>query len=861
MKPKRQISPFCTMLQGIAPRMQAHEFNFNFEAGGLIILNLYFLGKLEDVKNCSTGSESYFNVYLIKFRTFFLKTIVSLIVPFSIIFNSFSQQPGNAIYDDRITWEHTVRKSSFEEMRLNSKKSIKTYKSFTNSDDIILMKINDSLYQTEHILFIIPSKKIVQWPDYQSVFGDEQNAFGNKKIDGYYIPKLTQLFPYDFNTIVIISDSVSPNYVPNYIFRRLKATGINQNATSYDDIDICRYNVGDTKAISALNVIDHEMGHGWGVFIEPTDVGHWPYNSTVVCKMDNHWYPVRFPVGDPEHGFYWKAQTDLQHNNISYSKQHLYLMGLQPRFPDAYLLKDAVFNVDSTMSYSSYEKFDYKTIIEKYGPRIPDYRSSPKKYKVGFICVSPNLHDVLARYSNYEKAVRDFSCSTEKETNPASPYYYAAVPFLVCTNYRASLDSRLSDLDGNSSPLLQVTTKYNRILPGETVSINYTSSDNEDGLPVISCFPSEKITINSNSLVFDSKGEEGTYFYTLKATDSGGKVTFDHFVVDVKTCDNVITKISKTINEGDSTLLGGKYRKQHGTFYDYILTNKGCDSVIVTELKINILPATTSIINPANNATEVQTPVQYTLTNATNATQYEIIIATDSNYSNIIKDTIVSNLTPAIPLQKGITYFTKASGKNSNGNGAWTETTTFSTQAAPVMPGTTSIASPTNNATGVQTPVQFTLTTANNATQYEIIVATDFGYSNIIIDTIVGNLTPTLPLQSGITYYSKASGKNSNGNGAWTETTTFSTEMITFINQNLPENIRIYPNPAKDILLINNLNTKTLINIYSITGQKIFDFYNTSKQAEISIGKLERGIYIIKLTNIYGNFFEKIVKE
>ena len=65
----------------------------------------------------------------------------------------------------------------------------------------------------------------------------------------------------------------------------------------------------------------------------------------------------------------------------------------------------------------------------------------------------------------------------------------------------------------------------------------------------------------------------------------------------------------------------------------------------------------------------------------------------------------------------------------------------------------------------------------------------------------------------------------------------------------------IYPNPAKDVLRINNISDNQEVRIYSINGA-IIKKSVVSENAEINISDLNAGIYIIGV----GNEFSKFIK-
>jgi len=69
------------------------------------------------------------------------------------------------------------------------------------------------------------------------------------------------------------------------------------------------------------------------------------------------------------------------------------------------------------------------------------------------------------------------------------------------------------------------------------------------------------------------------------------------------------------------------------------------------------------------------------------------------------------------------------------------------------------------------------------------------------------------------------------------------------------QQLTIYPNPAKDVLRINNLTDNQLVTIYSINGAVVKKII-ASGDTEIDISNLNAGIYIIGV----GNEFSKFIK-
>ena len=81
--------------------------------------------------------------------------------------------------------------------------------------------------------------------------------------------------------------------------------------------------------------------------------------------------------------------------------------------------------------------------------------------------------------------------------------------------------------------------------------------------------------------------------------------------------------------------------------------------------------------------------------------------------------------------------------------------------------------------------------------------------------------------------------------------------FTTFDNTNDIDNqqLAIYPNPAKDVLRIENIADNQEVTIYSINGA-VLKRVVVSGDSEISINELRPGMYIVSA----GNMFSKFIK-
>ncbi|MGB4229295.1 MAG: T9SS type A sorting domain-containing protein, partial [Bacteroidales bacterium] len=75
-------------------------------------------------------------------------------------------------------------------------------------------------------------------------------------------------------------------------------------------------------------------------------------------------------------------------------------------------------------------------------------------------------------------------------------------------------------------------------------------------------------------------------------------------------------------------------------------------------------------------------------------------------------------------------------------------------------------------------------------------------------------------------------------------------------------NLIIYPNPVKNILNINwddKINRQLNIKIFNLTGQLVLEtnIEKDNKNQYIDLSTLPSNIYLIKLTDIHGNYWIK----
>lgn len=76
------------------------------------------------------------------------------------------------------------------------------------------------------------------------------------------------------------------------------------------------------------------------------------------------------------------------------------------------------------------------------------------------------------------------------------------------------------------------------------------------------------------------------------------------------------------------------------------------------------------------------------------------------------------------------------------------------------------------------------------------------------------------------------------------------------------DDILVYPNPADNTVYVKNIKTGTKIEIFDITGTRIYSGVESSTQGNVSVSSLIPGIYFIRFVEVSGKHrMIKILKE
>lgn len=134
-----------------------------------------------------------------------------------------------------------------------------------------------------------------------------------------------------------------------------------------------------------------------------------------------------------------------------------------------------------------------------------------------------------------------------------------------------------------------------------------------------------------------------------------------------------------------------------------------------------------------------------------------------------------------------------------------------------------------DNDTGDSSDVTFPGYTVNLEAYKEIIFGEQYHFKFAICDVLDGALDSGVFLEAG----------------------SFEGRLISDVQDHLPHNLSIYPNPAADEIQIESeVLEKSTLQIFNIHGKLVKNkFINNSENARVDISDLDAGIYVLQLTN------------
>jgi uncharacterized protein YmfQ (DUF2313 family) len=182
-------------------------------------------------------------------------------------------------------------------------------------------------------------------------------------------------------------------------------------------------------------------------------------------------------------------------------------------------------------------------------------------------------------------------------------------------------------------------------------------------------------------------------------------------------------------------------------------------------------PGAFSLTSPASGAAGVSVNPTYSWSAATGAVTYTLQVALDAGFTTmVINKTGIATTsdTPTTTLAASTTHYWQVFAVNGNGSTLATGAPwSFTTAASSSPPGPFTLGAPADTATGVSLTPTYTWTSSAGAVTYDLEVATDAGFTSIVVSEvgITGTWdTPGTVLISSTLYYWRVTAVNVNGN-------------------------------------------------------------------------------------------------
>jgi uncharacterized delta-60 repeat protein len=171
------------------------------------------------------------------------------------------------------------------------------------------------------------------------------------------------------------------------------------------------------------------------------------------------------------------------------------------------------------------------------------------------------------------------------------------------------------------------------------------------------------------------------------------------------------------------------------------------------------------------------------------------------------------------------------------------------------------LSNPQNGATEQSTNPTLTWQPSFGATTYNIEISSSSQFDTHLIQAtgLPSAMFTVNGLNSETDYYWRVSGTGFEGTSIWSETWKFTTGEQTDIDEPGLETIKLYPNPATDVLMIDGLENETSeVTILSMDG-KIAVRLRKHGIKEIELNAMNKGVYVIKISSSEILYTGKIV--
>ena len=194
-------------------------------------------------------------------------------------------------------------------------------------------------------------------------------------------------------------------------------------------------------------------------------------------------------------------------------------------------------------------------------------------------------------------------------------------------------------------------------------------------------------------------------------------------------------------------------------------------------------PAATTLRSPANDTSGTTISGTLVWNTSAQATSQHVQLATSADFATPSLDLpgLATTASPFAALAEGTQYYWRVRGENDYGDGAWSETWSFTTLVTnPLAPIAPTLRAPANNSLGHLVKDTLVWDAVPAAATYNIQLSTKADMSTPILDATGVTETTNIAsgLNAGVRYFWRVSAVNGNGTGPWSEVWNFTTSML-----------------------------------------------------------------------------------
>ncbi len=434
----------------------------------------------------------------------------------------------------------------------------------------------------------------------------------------------------------------------------------------------------------------------------------------------------------------------------------------------------------------------------------------------------------------YDSLKTNKSCdSIIQYTLLVNPSYYTANTIQICKGESQILGGIARSISGTYYDSLLTTNGCDSIIE-TTLIVN----------PTYQMLHTKQIC-NGESILLGGQQQAtaGIYYDSLKTA-----LNCDSIVVTTLTVNPTYTaKQSKTICQGDSIFLAGSYQTTNGTYTDVLFSSKGCDSVMVTQLTVNpsyMIQDTKTICQ----GDSIFIAGSYRFTGGI----YYNNLTANKGCDSIVATTLIINPSYLLTLTISI-----CNGDSALVYGIYRKIAGTYYDSSTTAKGCDSIV------------ITHLIVTTNSNTVIQnanVLVAQEGNATYQWLDCNNNNL----PIAGENSQLFVATANGSYAVEVTKNSCTVISNCVSVIslsdnsNRNFKQNLKIYPNPAKNWVKVElgKIYSKTTVSIYTLEGKKI----NTSTTfnssiIELSTSEISAGVYLMEIIADGDRTFSKIIIE